>query len=59
MLKDYSNIPLGITLHPSTEQFSDFRNYVNTLEADPALADHGIVKVIVTRSGHLLLFLES
>lgn len=39
------SIPEGVILYPTEKEFSNFREYVNTLETRPELQDQGIVKV--------------
>ena len=47
---DNASIPEGVVLRPTVKEFSNFRQYVNTLESRPELKNQGIVKVILTRS---------
>lgn len=39
-------IPFGTTLHPSEEEFRDFRKFVNKLSQNPSLQRAGFVKII-------------
>lgn len=40
-----NNIPYGLVLHPSIEEFSSPREFVERLDKNQALSDYGIVKV--------------
>lgn len=42
---DYSTISQGTILRPNEEEFKNFRKYITSLENNPKLQDHGIVKV--------------
>lgn len=48
----------GVTLYPTVEEFSNFRDYINTLEGRPELQNQGIVKVMLIRLCLLLVLLN-
>ena len=41
-----SEIPFGSVLHPSEEEFRDFRKFVNKLSQNPSLQKAGFVKIV-------------
>lgn len=41
-----SGIPFGHVLHPSEEEFRDFRKFVNKLSQNPSLQQAGFVKIV-------------
>ena len=49
MRTQVDTIAEGVTLYPSEEEFSNFRQFINSLEARPELQNQGIVKVNLTR----------
>lgn len=46
MRLDYSTIPQGKIFRPNKEEFKNFRKYITSLENNPDIADHGIIKVL-------------
>lgn len=46
MQTQVDNIPEGVTLYPSEQEFNNFRAFINSLESRPELQNQGIVKVI-------------
>lgn len=48
-------IPFGLTLHPTPEEFSDPRGYIESLDKNKSLAQYGMIKV----NSHNLCLLSS
>ena len=48
----------GVILYPTVEEFSNFRDYINTIEGRPELQNQGIVKVMLIRLFPLLHLLN-
>ncbi len=45
-----SEIPSGLTLYPSPEEFSNPKKYLERLGNDQAFSEYGIIKVVYVSS---------